>query len=482
MGTYLAARPLITILLAVGVVLVPAGCSFGDGGAEATASTSPTAVASGGGSPTSTPTVAATAAADVVFLDARPIEVVPGRAELPSDLALVVVRGGELRRIHRAPNGVIEERLLFDPFAYSSTRLMTFTGIQISGPALRPGQLAITACSTGDCPGLSAASADALATVFRSGDGGVSWTASTELDGVARVISGGGASGELVLQRLAREGDGRTDRFEWWPSGRVIDPPTAWNGEGEPAALPDGRLLWWTADGRLIDADGRAAVDLADELTGGSVAQGIAMLASEDGNRLAVTWQENPPDSRDGPLRWSIYRMANGEYELSDVIEPVWPGVPVAWLSDHELLSTAELDWTTLGEPASESVWPRLPVILDIVAGTATAIGVPGNTLGEGWAVAMQHGPFAEINAGEGDCLNLRAAPALDGGILRCLAHGALLERLSPLDGEWVNVRTSDGVDGWVSGEFVRQVSEVAATATSVPGSAEPTVEPTATD
>jgi SH3-like domain-containing protein len=69
--------------------------------------------------------------------------------------------------------------------------------------------------------------------------------------------------------------------------------------------------------------------------------------------------------------------------------------------------------------------------------------------------VAVQVGPFAEINAGEGDCLNLRTEASTEGRALACIAHGALVERLSPLDGEWVQVRTADGRAGWVSGEWV---------------------------
>ena len=89
----------------------------------------------------------------------------------------------------------------------------------------------------------------------------------------------------------------------------------------------------------------------------------------------------------------------------------------------------------------------------------------------------MQRGPFAEIDAGEGDCLNLRTEASLEGRVLRCIAHAALLERLSPLGGEWVNVRTPDGIDGWISSEFVRGGNATAPTPTAT---AQPTPEATA--
>jgi hypothetical protein len=413
----------------------------------------------------------------VAFTNARPLEVVAGRAALPRELALVVVRGGELRRIAVPPGGGIEERLLFDPFAYSSTRLLTYLSLDATGLGLPPGQLVITACSTGDCPGLGTASEDALASVFESLDGGASWSAGSELNGVARVVSGGGVNGEALLQRLAREGDGRTGRFEWWSSGRVIDPPTAWDGMTEPAVLPDGRDVWWTSDGRLVDADGRTLIDLERELDGGSEARGIAVLASSTGERLVATWQEHAPGEAAGPWRWSVYTVIGDRYVLSDILEDPFKAVPVAWLSETTFLTTADLDWEALGEPASDAAMPRLPVVVDVLEGTATALEVPGNTLGDGWAVAAQIGTFAEIEVGAGDCLNLRTAPSLDSGVLRCIAHAALVERLTPL-GNWVHVRTSDGVEGWVSGKFVRggprdamptPTATAAATATPTP-------------
>jgi len=441
------------------IALGSVACGGGDGDAPATPGASETAAPSG--SATTTPT----AVGGVTFLDVPTVELTAGRSELPADLALIVVRDGELRRFHRAPDGSLEERLLFDPFAYSSTRLLTYTGIQASGPMLPPGLLVITACSTGECPALGAASEDALATVFESVDGGGSWHETEEIDGVARVVTGGATSGEFVLQRLARDGDSRTGQFEFWPSGQVLDPPENRAAGSDPAALPDGRLLWWQPGGDLVDSSGNRVLALGEQLTGGSVARGLAVLPNSDGNQLLVTWQENPPEGTDGPLRWSVYTATGDGFELARTMEPIWVGVPVRWLSGTTVLTTAELDFAALGEADAGPERPRLPVVVDVVSGTATAIDVPGGTLGEGWAIAAQFGPFAEINAGEGDCLNLRTEASTEGTVLDCIAHGALVERLSPLDGEWVNVRTSDGRTGWVSGEFVRQQDSVPASA-----------------
>ena len=436
--------------------LLLAGCSFGGSNATpiATAASSTATVTP----PSLTPTATATTpTAEVAFFNARPIEVVVGRIELPSDLALNIARDGELRRVHRLASGELETRLLFDPFAYSSTRMLAYQGLLLSGPALPAGQLAISACSSGECPGIGTASEDARATVFRSIDGGVTWSAGTELDGIARVVGSDGGS-ELLMQRLPREGDARTDRLEWWPSGRVVDAPVARSPGRSAVTLNDGRIGWWTSDGdALVDADGGTLLDLDAELSGGSIGRGVGVLPNADGSRLVVTWVEQSPDGSTEAWRWSVYDLQNGRYEATDILEAPFQRLPAAWLSESTLLLSGDLTWDALGEEAVTPELPRLPVILDVVEGTATAIEVPGGTLGDGWVVAAQRGPFAEINAGAGDCLNLRTAPSLDGGVLRCVAHATLLERLTPIEDNWVLVRTSDGVEGWVSGEFVRR-------------------------
>jgi hypothetical protein len=485
-GDRLSVRSSVRLFFGTVVALFGLGasaCSLGGGGADSTASATPTAGATevpASSSATGTPTVVA---GDVVFLDARPLAITPGRAELPSELALVVQRNGELWRIHRAPDGTVEERLLFDPFAYSGTRLITYWNIGHLGPALPPGQLVIAACTEGECPGQGTFSEDAVVSFFRSGDGGASWTVSEPLDGAA-LIATASELDSFVLQRRAREGDSRTGRFESWPDGQVIDPPTAATAD-RGAFLLDRLLVWWTTDGRLIDADGNARLALGDGLRGGSVGRGIAVLANADASRLAVTWDETSPDETSGVRRWSIYDLEpNGRYRAAEILDAPFPMIPVAWLADGSLLLSGDFDWADLGEvaPTSGASSPRLPVILDVSAGTLTAVDIPGGTLGSGWAVAMQQGPFVEIDAGEGDCLNLRTEPSLDGGALRCIAHATLLERLSPLDGEWVNVRTSDGVTGWVSGEFVRGGrGRAGATATpEATGTAEASGTPTA--
>ena len=274
------------LLLLAALAAVAAACSLGGGDAEPSTTPPPTTEATATATPNGAPP-STTPAADIVFLDARPVEIVEGRADLPADLALVVHRNGELWRIHRTPDGTLEERLLFDPFAYSSTRLITYWNISHLGPALPPGQLVIAACSTGECPALGAASEDALVSLFTSIDGGVSWTQGDELDGTALIATAAERS-SLVLQRLAREDDSRTGRYEAWPSGQVIDPPTAAVTDSPPVML-DRLLTWWTAGGRLVDNEGNARLDLSAELSGGSVPRGIAALPNADASRLAVT-------------------------------------------------------------------------------------------------------------------------------------------------------------------------------------------------
>ena len=391
-----------------------------------------------------TPTAGATAtpaspearATDVTLRESTLIELVAGR-ELPADLALIVSGSGfaGLHRIHRAANGEVEERTLFDAVSSGGTSLITYWNIHHRGPALPPGQLAIAVCTTGDCGAHGhALTDDARTTIFRSWDGGVSWEESEELDGVV-VIAAGNHLDALVVRQ------GSTDW--WWPSGQVIEPPSAGTRGYGPESLGDDRIGWWTTGGTLVDALGRELLDLGAGLATGPLRRGIEVLPNADGTRLAVTWAEN------GSYYWSVHeRSSDGRYERTHLLTlpDGQVAIPTAWLGRSVLLANLDLEFTV-----------RLPVMVDIDAARATPLEIPAGSLGKGWTVAAQVGPFAEVDVGEGDCLNLRPAPSLDDDPLRCIPHAVLLELISPPDGSWVNVRAADGVTGWVSSEFVRE-------------------------
>ena len=85
-------------------------------------------------------------------------------------------------------------------------------------------------------------------------------------------------------------------------------------------------------------------------------------------------------------------------------------------------------------------------------------------------------------------CLNLRHWPSLDAAVLACLPHGVIAETLdfyiNPYRGEWMRLRTDDGIEGWASAEYLRWHSDgmrlvlpSVGSAVGAPGSAEVTVE-----
>ncbi|MDA0352634.1 MAG: SH3 domain-containing protein [Chloroflexi bacterium] len=437
-------RTLRTLLLTpmlLGALLGTVACSLG-GGSDA-------------GSPTATPAVgpdgSATPAA--VLSDAPTVEVRAAAEPLPGTVALILARDGELWRVHRGVGGELEERLLFDPFAYAGNQLLSFQDTNHLGATLPPGQLVIAVCTTGECPGSGASgSIDAVVTFFRSDDGGVTWESAGDLDGIATVVAGRGLD-SFLLERLPRTDDSRTGRIEWWPSGLIADPPATRDPGGDPitlgaGTLGDSEVAWWTTEGALVTGAGSTLLDLGAELSGGSRAHGVAVLPNVDATRLAVTWIETLPDGDAEAWRWSIYDRLGASYAVSTTLAAPFKMIPTAWLSSSTLLVN--------GDVVDTDGRRRIPLILDVTAHAVTPIDLAGFDLEGGWAVAVQLGPFAEINAGAGDCLNLRSEGSSAGRVLRCIADGALVERLSPLEGEWVNVRTADGRDGWISGEFVR--------------------------
>jgi hypothetical protein len=387
------------------------------------------------------------------------VTVTASREELPGSLAVVIAHENWLERRHRNVSGELTELVLFDPFAYAGTQLLTYQNIHFLGATLPHGQLAVSSCTTGECPGLSEPSEDARSTIFVSPDGGVSWEAGEELDGVF-AIAGGRSAEELLLRRRSTEGAEVEGAFIWWPTRRGEAPPEEWDLEHGPYVLSALSVAWWTSDGRLIESDGSVLLDLNEELSGGATARGVSVLPNADTSRLAVTWVEVRPDDEVERWRWTIYSRDGSGYATDAILDAPFKMIPTAWIDANRLLVNGDLSWDALGEsaPAGESGMVRLPLILDIGAATATAIDVTGEPrgIGLGWAVAVQVGPFAEINAGEGDCLNLRTEASTEGRALACIPHGALVERLSPLDGEWVQVRTADGRAGWVSGEWVQ--------------------------
>lgn len=58
-----------------------------------------------------------------------------------------------------------------------------------------------------------------------------------------------------------------------------------------------------------------------------------------------------------------------------------------------------------------------------------------------------------------GTCLNVREEPDPDAPILDCLADGTVAATDDFL-GEWMHIRTDDGVEGWAHADYLRWHSD----------------------
>lgn len=431
------------VLLAV---LAGSGCSSGDNPA---ATVEPAAEATSSATPTGTEMVATAAATSeatpIATAEAGPqvegVEIEQGWFELPVNVAIVIAAENRLVRRHRTIEGTIEERVLLDPEDHGPSTLVTYWNIHHVGPTLRHGQLAVAVCTSGECGEHGGGSEDARASILQSRDGGVTWQVS-ELDDLY-LIASATEHDRLLISRLIREGRSNPEHFEWWPSGEEVERPWETKGDFGAHVLRDGTLTWWTRDGRLIDSAGRELLAL------GGGAQGTAVLPEPNGDRLAVTWQQS------GEWRWSIAESSGEGYTLARTFAAPVSMLPTAWLGESRLLVNGDFTEEQLGtRPAA-----RLAAVLDFGGATATLLPF-GEDLGFGWAVAAQVGPFAEVNAGEGDCLNIRSGPSLNDEVLECVADGVLLEQLAPPGRRWSEVRAPSATVGWASNEFLAQPSD----------------------
>ncbi|MEZ4502758.1 MAG: SH3 domain-containing protein [Dehalococcoidia bacterium] len=114
------------------------------------------------------------------------------------------------------------------------------------------------------------------------------------------------------------------------------------------------------------------------------------------------------------------------------------------------------------------------PAPTDPAPDTPIQLSVPANPGGA--TEAFQATQTATVDAG-GDCLNMRSAASLTGGILTCIPDGSTVSVLpsqQTVDGITWQLVAYNGLSGWVSNEFLQLSSTPTPTATA-------TTSPTAT-
>lgn len=305
------------------------------------------------------------------------------------------------------------------------------------------GEIVLGVCTRGYCgPDTEKATSDAQTTVFRSKDGGVSWSNVANLDGayqIAEVVR----EGFIVFGPLGS--DELKPTFTVYPGGETVRPPWA---RGRPIPLRDRRLIWQQLSNpnALSRGDGSAFVSLA-------LPSDVTLL----------DFIENPFDDQFA-LLWTVAQqtflsLANSAGEITQMINfgdrMVFMG---GWLTAGQLIVTADFPRDQLETPAVELYAGAMPAVLDLESGNLRPISIPFTNSefqqGRSRIVATVRGAFARV-VNTGACLNIRSEPSTDAEIVGCLADNVLLldtgETARAGDVTWLRVVAPLGLEGWAS-------------------------------
>ena len=448
--------------LTVPLLLIVFSCGGGEG--------SPTSTPASTSTPFVTPTRIATATPEVI----DGVEVVPlpvgEEAELPHNVALIVETGcfscdgppTGLYRVYRDASGRVRVDALFTVDALGLPARAVGQDKEIQQP-LEPyihsyalssdaSQIVVSVCTRGDCAWIDPASPDAQATLYRSLDGGVTWSDFGVLDGSSGVVAIAGDGVVVSNGDPAQAGP----RYSLYPSGVPVQTPQA--GDNRPLSFPSGDLIWWSKDGRLLRSDGSELLNLGKDVTSVNTWRKNIQL-DPSGQRLAVVWWTQ------GPRQTGQDYLAVGTLDgrITNVFSvPGYAGVG-GWVDSGRLIGNAAFSENELG-PIGPHIIGYLPALYDLDAGQLHPMMQPflyppfQNQRNQ--IQAVLHGPFARV-VNTGSCLNVRADPAMAAPVLACGADGVLLRDAGEsreVDGAtWRRVVTPAGVEGWASSQFLER-------------------------
>jgi hypothetical protein len=391
-------------------------------------------------------------------------------AELPDDVALIIETGcyycdgppTGLYRLYRDASGQLRTDALLTiealglPLYRGNHEEAWANQSYITGLALNDDASEIVAgvCTRGYCGGLGFPTADAQTTLYRSPDGGVTWTQLAVMDGGAWVVA-------VVKDGVVVSGPYGTEeesppKFSLFPSGDPAElppgPSVYW-----PLTLPGGELAWRTEDGRLLRSDGSEVLPLGDGVWVGDI------VADASGNRLAATWSTESPSSQSRIGIFSGDGRPISAFSLSDSARVG------GWLSDTLVAGNVGVPSGLLPTPEpGHYAMNFVPAIFDLEAGEAHPLAGPFQELplsGRNYIRAIVHGPFARV-VDTGACLNVRAEPAMAepamaASVLACAADSVLLRdtgETREVEGTaWRRVVTPAGVEGWASSQYLER-------------------------
>ncbi len=333
-------------------------------------------------------------------------------------------------------------------------------------------EMAVAVCVAKDCGWYDPAEGGAVARLYRSTDGGITWAESGDWPLDHWII--GIASDGVLAGHQTNIPDKPDDPSGTWPppefefvvlpEGRQIEPPAAATPGEWPVVTEFGDVWWDAGEGRFIDTHGQVVLTLP----AGSRLMGV--LGDPKSGFVVDWWSDvESPNSR---RYLSLYE---GGVPLADAQPLTFDATPVQgggyyWAKGRTLYGNVEAYLSGIPLPTPVS-FGLVPAIIDLNTHTAHPILSPFTDSAfvlpnpRNRIVAVQRGPFARVT-GTGSCLNLRAEPSASAEVLTCLADGVLLLDVGPashLDLEptpvppWVEVLTPTGQHGFVSGDFLER-------------------------
>lgn len=360
-----------------------------------------------------------------------------------------------LKRVYRDPSGNVRRDDLianleaaFGPLAFVSA-----LGDE------HMGQVVVTACPAGRCRGTGVGGWAGEFDVYRSMDGGVTWSAFGHVPAMnfPAAIAGDGV---IMRQFVRQELSGRNVyRFFEFPSGREISAPAPFT---EPRVVPGLGLIWEPTYRGDRNYNVEPTYDAAgNAITLANIGPNIQprLIAKEADGSLYVAWMYVPDRPAD-PHPMTFYL---GRIDASGKLTNIYSSTNIeSWLGPYAagpgvLVGNANLQ---------VSGWP--PDVPAVLVDLATGTFSPMRELAEGldqyqqpFVFSAVRGPVARV-AGAGDCLNVREQPSKASTSLGCFRDGVLLQvrgqAEQAADGiTWVAVETPDGRAGWASGEFLER-------------------------
>lgn len=363
------------LALAALVIVALAACEAGEVAPTATPPANPT--------PSRTETPSPTPLQSIGGVPVEPLEI-GEQVEFPDDVALLIETGcyncdgpaQSLLRVYRNAAGEFSrdtllavEQLGLGPREVQSNGSVReeppyFTRYVLSSDAL---QAVVGVCTAGNCLDVGAPpSADAQTTLFRSGDGGVTWEELTKLEGAAFPLAI-----RLDGVVIARFDTWPQFAYEIYPTGEAVEAPA--DVSGWPVSLPDGELLWPTADGRILRSDGNVFLDIGGEPS--REYQVMSLTTDPAGDNLLFSLVESTTtlEFLESFFLFTTDSGGNVQRALSVDFLP-WLG---AWLGPDLFLGNADIPADQLGAMGLPALTGPMPVLLDIGAGVARPIVEP---------------------------------------------------------------------------------------------------------